>query len=85
MATTPRKRHLSPQAHRALELLAGNSRGLTEAFLSESGFNTKMLACLDHQGLVTAMIAERVKNGGKVIEVVRIKITDTGRKVLGKK
>jgi hypothetical protein len=41
-----------------------------------------MLAYLDQEGLATAMIAERVKDDGKMIEVVRFKITAAGRDAL---
>jgi hypothetical protein len=41
-----------------------------------------MLAHLDREGLATAMIGERVKAGGKMIEVVRFKITAAGRRAL---
>ncbi len=34
MAARPRKRDLSPKARRALELLASNPLGTTEAFMS---------------------------------------------------
>jgi hypothetical protein len=46
------------------------------------GFTPRMLAYLDREGLATVMIAERVKDGGKVVEVVRIKITAAGRKAI---
>ena len=41
-----------------------------------------MLAHLDQEGLATAMIAERAKDGGKIIEVVRFRITAAGRDAL---
>ncbi len=41
-----------------------------------------MLAHLDRDGLATAMIGERVKDGGKTVEVVRVRITDAGRKAI---
>jgi hypothetical protein len=42
------------------------------------GFETKMLAGLVHEGLATAIVGE----SGKTIEVVRIMITDAGRRAL---
>ena len=47
-----------------------------------NGFKTKMLAGLVHEGLATAMIAQRVKDRGKLIEIVRIRITHAGRKAI---
>jgi hypothetical protein len=41
-----------------------------------------MLAHLDREGLAAAMIAERVKDGGKTIEVIRFRITGAGRRAL---
>jgi hypothetical protein len=60
---------------------AGRS-GVTGAIMSANGFRTRMLAHLDRAGLATASIAEGLKNGGKTIEVVRIRITDAGRRAL---
>jgi hypothetical protein len=40
------------------------------------------LSHLDREGLATAMIAERLKNGGKTIEVVRFRITAARRRAL---
>ena len=40
------------------------------------------LDAFDREGLATAMIGERVKAGGETMEVVRIRITDAGRKAL---
>src|SRR5262249_29414118 len=55
MATPPRKRRLSPQARRALELLAGNPRGATEdLLLLAHGFDCDMIAGLVYERLVTA-------------------------------
>jgi hypothetical protein len=41
-----------------------------------------MLAHLDQERLATAMIAERVKDGGKIIKVVHFRITAAGRNAL---
>jgi hypothetical protein len=83
MATPPRKRRLSAERRRALALLADAGRsGVTAAIMLAKGFKTKMLAHLDEEGLATAMIAERVKDGGKIIEVVRFRITVAGRRAL---
>jgi hypothetical protein len=50
-----------------------------------NGFKAKMLAHLDREGLATAIIAERVKDLGKTIEVIRFMITSarpTGTRTL---
>jgi hypothetical protein len=46
------------------------------------GLETKTLAGLDHEGLAIAIIGEPVKAGGKTVEVVRITITEAGRRAL---
>ena len=64
-------------------MLAGAGRnGVTGPIMLANGFKTKMLADLDRKGLATAMIAERVKDGGKIIEFVRFRITAAGRRAL---
>jgi hypothetical protein len=83
MAAPPRKRPLSTEQRRALAMLAdAGQNGVTEAGMLANGFETKMLARLDREGLATAKIAERVEDGGRVIEVVCIRITDAGRKAI---
>jgi hypothetical protein len=83
MRPPPRKRRLSPEQRRALAMLADAGRnGVTAAIMLANGLKTKMLAHLDREGLATAMIAERVKNGGKMIEFVRFRITAAGRSAL---
>jgi hypothetical protein len=83
MAAPPQKRRLSAEQRRALSLLADAGRsGVTAAIMLAKGFKAKMLAHLDQEGLATAMIAERVKDGGKIIEVVRFRITAAGRDAL---
>jgi hypothetical protein len=46
------------------------------------GSRPRCFARLDREGLATAMIAECVKDGGKIIEVVRFRITAAGRRAL---
>jgi sulfite reductase beta subunit-like hemoprotein len=83
MAAPPPKRRLSTEQRRALAMLADAGRsGVTGAIMSANGFRTCTLARLDREGLATAMIAERLKNGGKTIEVVRFRITAAGRRAL---
>jgi hypothetical protein len=83
MATPPRKRRLNP-AHRrrALELLASSPHGATTKLLVVAhGFESDMIADLVRTGLAT-VDQEIVKAGGKTIEVVRVRITAAGRKMI---
>jgi hypothetical protein len=83
MAAPPRKPRLSAEQRRALAMLAKAGRnGVTAAVMLANGFKPQILARLDREGLATAMIAERVKNCGKIIEVVRVKITEASRRAL---
>jgi hypothetical protein len=85
MVTPPRKRRLSPQPRRAielLELLASSPHGATEALLVRAhGFNSDMITSLVRAGLATAE-RETMKAGAKPFEVVRVRITDNGRKAI---
>ena len=77
------KRHLTREQRRALELLAADPHGITDSQLVlVYGFETKMLAGLVHEWLAAAVVGEGVEVGGKTIEVVRIMITDAGRRAL---
>ena len=79
MAPRSRKRHLSQKARYALELLAVDQRGLTETLLLTYGITRAMLANLVRAGLATAQ-RQRVRAGGKTMEVVRMRITEAGRR-----
>jgi hypothetical protein len=83
--TTNRKRHLSPQPRRTLELLmllASSPHGATEALLVRAhGFDSDMVAGLVRGGLATAE-RQTMKAGAKPIEVVRLHITAAGRKAI---
>jgi hypothetical protein len=81
MASSPRKRRLSLKARQALELLAVDQRGLAEALLLTYGFTRDLLAGLVCTGLATAQ-RQAVKAGGKTIRVIRIRITEAGRRAL---
>jgi hypothetical protein len=80
--TAIRKRRLSPQPRRTLELLsllASSPHGATEALLVRvHGFENDMIAGLVGAGLATAE-RETMKAGVKPIEVVRLRITAAGR------
>jgi hypothetical protein len=81
--TAIRKRHLRPHPRRTLELLdllAISPRGSTEALLVRAhGFNTDMINELVRAGLATTE-RETMKAGTKLADVVRITITDAGRR-----
>jgi hypothetical protein len=83
--TTIRKRRLSPHPRRVLELLdllALNPGGATEALLVRAhGFSCDMINDLVRAGLATAG-CETTTAGAKPAEVVRIRITETGRDAL---
>jgi len=81
MASSPRQRRLSLKARQALELLAVDQRGLAEALLLTYGFTRDLLAGLVYTGLATAQ-RQAVKAGGKTIRVIRIRITEAGRRAL---
>ena len=82
---TIRKRRLSPQPRRTLELLKlleSNPHGATKALLVRvQGFDSDMVARLVRAGLATAE-RETMKTGAKQVEVVRLKITAAGRKAI---
>jgi hypothetical protein len=80
MVSSPRKR-LSLKARQALELLAVDQRGLAEALLLTYGFTRDLLGGLVGTGLATAQ-QQTVNAGGKTIRVVRIRITEAGRRAL---
>jgi hypothetical protein len=64
-----------------LELRAASRDGYTEASLLAHGFKIEMLADLIRAGLATAKI-ERMMAGKRPIEVVRVRITEPGRRAL---
>ena len=66
---------------RALELLAGNPYGLTEAVLQAHGFTIELLVDLIRDGLASAA-PERVRAGRQPIEVSRMRITEAGQQAL---
>jgi hypothetical protein len=79
----PPQRRLRREQRRSLELLTRDPHGATgDRLVIAHGFETKMLAGLDHEGLAIAIIGEPVKADGKTVEVVRISITEAGRRAL---
>jgi hypothetical protein len=82
MASPPRKRRLSGEARRALELLAGTPDGVNEALLLAHGFTRQMLTGFVRSGLAT-WHHKTVRAGGSMIEVNYMMITDAGWEALG--
>jgi hypothetical protein len=73
---------LSPEQRRALAMLAtAGSRGETQPFLVAHGFGDAMLTGLVNRGLLI-MTREKIRAGGKMIEVTKARITDAGRRVI---
>lgn len=66
---------------RALDVLAGSPGGCTEAIMLAHGFTEALLDDLIRAGLATAH-ADRMMTGKRPMEVVRLKITDAGRRVV---
>jgi hypothetical protein len=73
---------LSPKARRALDLLASNPQGATEALLLAHGFSRRMLAGFLCSGLATWNY-QTVIAGGRRIEVNYMTITEVGRRAIG--
>jgi hypothetical protein len=85
MATPPQERSLSQLPDRTLELLellADSPHGATKALLVHGyGFHSDMIAELFRAGFAIAE-RETMKAGVRPIEVVRVRITDAGRKAI---
>jgi hypothetical protein len=76
------RRPLTSRAREALELLASDPHGATEAFMQGHGFSLRTLVGLVHARLATVQ-REIVIAGGERVVATRIKITDAGRKAIG--
>ncbi len=77
--TEPR---LSVEQRSALAMLAeAGLNGATQSLLSAHGFGETLVAGLVNRGLATIMY-ERVRAGGKMIEVTKVRITEAGRRVI---
>ena len=76
-----RNLHLTAARQRALKLLAGAPEGYNEAGMMAHGFSLEFLAGLVRDGLVNES-ADRVILDGCDIEVVRLTISDVGRRAL---
>ena len=72
---------LSGEQRRALEILAGSPHGCTEGALRAHGFTVRLLARIVRAGLAVAR-PEIVKAGGRTLSMLRLTITDAGRRAL---
>jgi hypothetical protein len=81
MVKPPRKRRLSAEARRALELLAGSLDGVNEPLLLAHGFSRQLLAGFVRSGLAT-WHHKTMRAGGRTIEVNYMMITAAGRNAL---
>ena len=83
MVGNPRRRASKRNAERrrALELLAASRDGYTEAMMLAHGFTVELMVDLCIAGLAIAT-PERMVAGGRPVEVVRMKITEAGRKAI---
>jgi hypothetical protein len=86
MRRTRRKRPSTSSAsrsnrerRRALKMLAGNPRGLTQQFLLAHGFSVELLSSLVLAELATVVTEATMAHRGATFMVERIRITDAGR------
>ena len=83
MAAPPREPSLSKEQRQALALLASIPHDVTEDQLAlVHGFDRDMIAGLVEAGLVTAQREVVTGSGRTTIEVVRIRISDAGRRAI---
>jgi hypothetical protein len=81
MAVPPREPSLSKEQRNALAPLASIPHGITEDLLALAhGFDPAMIVGLVGTGLATAQ--REIVSGRTTIELVRIRITDAGRRAL---
>jgi hypothetical protein len=77
-----RRPSLTPERRRVLELLASSRHGVSAELLVHGyGLSRRILASIVRAGLAAAK-HEVVMAGGKRVEVIRIRITNDGRRVL---
>ena len=77
--TLPR---LTAEQRRALATLATAGRnGATQPLLTAHGFSVAMITDLVNRGLAT-LTHEKVRAGGKLIDVGKVRITDAARDAL---
>jgi hypothetical protein len=81
MGKPPRKRRLSGEARRALELLSRSPDGVNEALLLAHGFTRQMVTGFVRSGLAT-WHHRTVRAGGRTIDVNYMMITAAGRRTI---
>jgi len=85
MPQSRRRRHgPQPDRRRALELLAASRDGCAEAIMLAHGFTVKLMVDLCIARLAIAA-PEHMVAGGRAFEVVRMKITEAGRRALSER
>jgi hypothetical protein len=68
----------APSHHRSLELLADAGRdGVADGLMIANGVTVEQMVALVRAGLATAT-AQRIRAGGKAMEVATLRITDVG-------
>jgi hypothetical protein len=73
---------LGVKQHHALAVLAATGPdGATQSLLTAHGCSVSLIAGLVKRGLAT-LTHEQVKTGGKLVEVARVRITQSGRDAL---
>ena len=83
MAVPPRNTPLSAEQRRALLVLIKNRHGVIEDLLMLThGFSRGLIAGLVDEGLATARREVVTSAGGTTVDVVRIRISDAGRRAL---
>jgi hypothetical protein len=81
MAVPPREPSLSKEQRHALALLASIPHGITADLLALAhGFDRAMIAGLVDTGLATAQ--REIVSGRATIEVIRIRISEAGRRAI---
>jgi hypothetical protein len=83
MQTRRHYRRPNPDRRRALELLTASHHGYSKAILRAHGFSMDMMVELVKAGLATTK-RERIVAGGRQTDVVRVRITEVGRRALAK-
>jgi hypothetical protein len=82
MGKSPRKRRLSPEQRRTLQLLAGSPEGVNAELLVDAHrLSRPTLGSLVRTGLAAAR-REVVVAGDRPVEVLRLRITAAGRRAI---
>jgi hypothetical protein len=81
MAVKPGKAWRDAEEKRALQLLAGTPHGYTKKTLRAHGFRDGLLSRIVRAGFATTNF-ETVKARGRTLGMLRLTITDAGRRAL---